>query len=89
MKTLNLFDEGPLPLVDSALIQASGRAVSIPEKFLTIAEAAEAIGVEAWKLRRAAKQGAFPSYTLLNSRRLVKLSEVMAAIEASRQGGAE
>ena len=62
---------------------------SPPEKLITIKEAAEALGLRPWKLGRAAKQGVFPIYRVLNSRKLVKLSEVVAAIEASRQGVAE
>jgi hypothetical protein len=58
-----------------------------PEKLITIKSAADALGIPAWKLSRAAAQGVFPTYRLLNSRRLVKLSEVTAAIENSRQGG--
>jgi hypothetical protein len=58
-----------------------------PEKLITVKAAAEALGLPTWKLSRAAAQGVFPTYRLLNSRRLVKLSEVLAAIEASRQGG--
>lgn len=58
-----------------------------PEPLLTINAAATALGVHTWKLRRAIKAGLVPSYRLLNSRRLVRLSEVVAVIEASREGG--
>jgi hypothetical protein len=58
-----------------------------PEKLITVKAAAEALGLPTWKLSRAAAQAVFPTYRLLNSRRLVKLSEVLAAIEASRRGG--
>ena len=61
--------------------------MTIAEPFLTICEAAAALGLHTWKLRRAIKAGVVPSYTLLNSRRLVRLSEVVAVIEASRKGG--
>ncbi len=54
------------------------------ERLLPIADAAAALGLHTWKLRRAVKAGLVPSYTLLNSRRLVRLSEVVAVIEASR-----
>lgn len=57
------------------------------EPLLTIQAAAEALSLHAWKLRRAIKAGLIPSYRLLNSRRLVRLSEVVAVIEASREGG--
>lgn len=61
----------------------------VMEKLTTIPVTASKLGLPIWKLRRAAKLGLFPTYTVLNSRRLVKLSEVVAAIEASRQGGAQ
>lgn len=57
------------------------------EKFITLADAAERLGVHLWALRRAAKRGAVPTYTPFNKRKLVRLSEVIAAIEAARQGG--
>lgn len=57
------------------------------EPLFTIYEAAVALGLHTWKLRRAIKAGLLPSYTLLNSRRLVRLSEVIAVIEASRARG--
>lgn len=60
-----------------------------PEKLLTFKDAAIAIGAKEWQVRRAAKSGAIPTYSPFNSRRLVKLSEVVAYIESSRQGGAE
>jgi excisionase family DNA binding protein len=65
----------------------TGAFESPPEKLITVKAAANALGLPDWKLRRACQSGEIPSYTLLNSRRLVKLSEVLAAIEASRQGG--
>jgi hypothetical protein len=54
------------------------------EPLRTIAWVSKELNRPTWKLRRAAKQGLIPTYRLLNSRRLVKLSEVLAAIEASR-----
>ena len=61
---------------------------SAPEKLINIQTAAKALGVHSWALRRAIKRGDVPSYTPFNSRRLVRLSEVIAFIEASRMGGA-
>ena len=58
------------------------------ERLLTINEAAEAIGCLVWQLQRAVKRGDIPAYTPFNSRKLVKLSEVIAYIYATRQGGA-
>jgi hypothetical protein len=57
------------------------------EPLITVKAAAEALGLPTWKLSRAAKHGTIPTYRVLNSRKLVKLSEVVAAIEATRQGG--
>ncbi len=58
----------------------------ILEKLITLKEAAEALGLPAFKIYRAAKIGVVPTYSIYNSRRLVRLSEVVAAINASRQG---
>lgn len=58
-----------------------------PETLITVKEAARLLGIYPWKLRRAIRNGIVPSYTLYNSRRLVKLSEVIGAIEATRSGG--
>lgn len=57
------------------------------EKLLTLKQAAEALGIPYFKIQRAAKAGLFKTYKLLNSRKLVRLSEVLAAVDASRQGG--
>ncbi len=59
-----------------------------PEKLFTIAEAASALGVHTWALRRAIKRGEIPAYQPFNTRKLVRLSDVLAAIEASKMGGA-
>jgi hypothetical protein len=85
MTILKLMNENQPPFNEGA--QPAECAASAPEKLITIKEAANALGLPAWKLGRAASQGLFPTYSLLNSRRLVRLSEVIAAIEASRQGG--
>lgn len=60
-----------------------------PEKLLTFKEAANAIGAKEWQIRRAAKARIIPTYSPFNSRRLVKLSEVVAYIDSCRQGGIE
>lgn len=62
---------------------------SAPEKLVNIQTAAKALGVHPWALRRAIKSGAIPAYTPFTSRKLVKLSEVVAYIDSCRQGGAE
>lgn len=58
-----------------------------PEPLLTLSAAADLLTLPPFKLRRAAKAGVFPTYSLYNSRKLVRLSEVVAAIEASKKGG--
>ncbi len=60
---------------------------SRPEKLITLQDAADALGVHYWQLQRAVKRGLIPSYTPFNSRKRVKLSEVVAYVDASRQGG--
>lgn len=58
-----------------------------PEKLFTIQQAADILGLPHFKLDRAARAGLIPTYRVFNSRRLVRLSEVIAAIEATRKGG--
>ena len=65
-----------------------------PEKMFTVKEAAEHLGIQKWKLYRALKNGLVPYHTLLNSRKLVRLSEVEAAINQNlalnaQEGGAQ
>ncbi len=57
------------------------------DRLLTLHQAATRLGCQYWQLQRAVKRGQIPSYTPFNSRRLVKLSEVIAYIDACRQGG--
>ena len=58
-----------------------------PERFITLAQAADRLGIHLWALRRAVKRGDIPSYAPFNKRKLVRLSEVIMAIETSREGG--
>jgi hypothetical protein len=58
-----------------------------PEPLYTIKAAAAALNVHYWALLRAVKRGDVPSYTPFNSRRLVRLSEVVASIERSQMDG--
>lgn len=57
------------------------------EPLLTLQQAAKKLGVHAWALRRAVKSGTIPAYQPFNGRKLVRLSEVVAAINASKTGG--
>jgi len=69
--------------VDSNIFGAAGQPL------LTLKAAAEALNLPYFKLQRAARAGLIPTYSVYNSRRLVRLSEVVAIIDASRQGGGE
>lgn len=62
---------------------------TVPERLFALKEAAKVIGAKEWQLRRAVKRGCIPSYTPFNSRKLVRLSEVVAYIDSCRQGGGE
>jgi len=59
------------------------------EPLLTVQQAARALELPAWKLCRAVAAGNIPIYFVANTRRLVRLSEVVDAIEATRMGGAD
>jgi excisionase family DNA binding protein len=58
------------------------------ERLLTIQKAAEKLGVHVWALRRAIKAGTIPAYAPFNGRKLVRLTEVAAAINAAKVVGA-
>lgn len=57
------------------------------EPFLDVAAGSQGIGVHPWALRRAVKSGTIPAYQPFNGRRLVRLTEVVAAITAPKIGG--
>lgn len=59
------------------------------EPLLTLKDAAERLGVPYFKVQRAARAGLFPTYFVYNSRRLVRLSEVVAIINGTRRGGVQ
>jgi len=61
--------------------------IANPEVFITLKEAARRLGLPVFKVRRAAKRGLFPTYVLLNRRKLVRLSELIDAIERTCTGG--
>jgi len=58
-----------------------------PEEFLTIPKAASLLGIPTTTLRRAVKSGLVPSYRPLGQRVRVRLSEIIAVIEAQKVGG--
>lgn len=59
---------------------------AVVEPMLTVQKAAEILGVHVWALRRAIKSGTIPAYAPFNGRKLVRLSEVAAAINAAKVG---
>jgi hypothetical protein len=59
------------------------------EPLLTVKAAAKTLGLPYFKLRRAVARDLVPSYRLLNSRRLVRLSEIVTCIERTRTGGTQ
>jgi len=58
------------------------------EKFLTIKQAAEKIGLKPWWIHRAIRQNLIPFYKFQTGRNLVLESEIRACIERSRSGSA-
>jgi excisionase family DNA binding protein len=59
-----------------------------PEPLLTIPEACGIFNLKSHVLRRAIKARSIPSYRLGNGRIRLRASDINAAIEASRSGGA-
>lgn len=57
------------------------------EPFLTLKEAAGVLKIPYWKLQRASRRGDVQTYRFFNARPLVRLSELILLIEASREGG--
>ena len=57
------------------------------EPLVTLKDAASALGLPYFKIQRAARAGLIPTYFVYNSRRLVRLSEVLNVINSSRSGG--
>lgn len=66
---------------------SNARAGDEPEKYITIARAAETLGLRYWQVQRAVKAQLIPSYAPFGKRRLLRISEVVAAIDASKAGG--
>ena len=57
------------------------------EKLSTYGQIADALGVSYVNIQRAAKRGLFPVYRVFNGRPLLRMSEVLLAIEHTRSGG--
>lgn len=55
-----------------------------PERFVTLRQASNALGVPYFKIRRFVNAGSIPIYHIGNRRKLVRLSELLAAVENDR-----
>ena len=58
------------------------------EPYVTIKHAAQITGLPEWKIARAVNQGSIAHFTFANGRKLVRISDIEAAIVASQVGGA-
>ena len=58
------------------------------EKLRPMKNAADMLGLPYFKVQRAVKLGLIPSYRLYNKRKLVRVSEIMAAMK-QQSGGAD
>jgi hypothetical protein len=92
------FKEGDLHLAKRAALLGSVSAqaqhfssetVDAAEPLYVIKDAAKLLHLPIWKLSRAVRAGIVPSYRFLNGRRLVRITEVLAVVERSREGGAK
>lgn len=54
--------------------------MNYPEKFYSIKEAADRLGLKYHHLLKAVRKGVVPTYRLLNSKRLVLISDVRSAM---------
>lgn len=58
------------------------------EPLVTFMVAAQRLGLPYHRIQRSAKAGLIPIYKLGQSRKLVRVSEIIAVINSSRTGGA-
>jgi hypothetical protein len=59
---------------------------SYEEPFFTLKQAAKLLNLKYWAVLKAANRDLFPTYKFVNTCRLVRLSEVVAAITCSKRG---
>jgi hypothetical protein len=57
------------------------------EQFQRLKKAAALLNVPYYQIQRAAKKQVFPTYFPFGRRPYVRISEIVAAFEASRKGG--
>jgi hypothetical protein len=55
--------------------------------FLTFRAAAQKAGVPYYQVQRSARAGRLPTYRLFGGRRYLKWDDVLAIMDASREGG--
>lgn len=53
------------------------RVIDNLDRLRTFKDAASELGVPYFKIQRAARRGIIPTYSLMNSRRYVKLSDIL------------
>lgn len=53
------------------------------QNLLTFKEAAQALGIPYFKIQRAARLGLIPTYALLNSRKYVKVRDILERMSAA------
>jgi len=60
--------------------------MELPDKdqLITYKQAADALGLPYFKIQRAGSYGAIPTYTLFNSRKYVKMRDILDLIEKGR-----
>jgi hypothetical protein len=49
----------------------------LPDRLLTLREAADELGIPYFKVQRAARSGLIPTYSLFNSRKYVLITELL------------
>lgn len=54
-----------------------------PNQLLTFRDAAAALGIPYFKIQRAARAGAIPTYSLFNSRKYVRLGDILDVMSAA------
>lgn len=65
------------------------RTIRTPERLLTLREVASALSVPLFAVRRAARSGEFPTYRIGNGRARVRMSDVLHAVDSSKEESAQ
>jgi hypothetical protein len=81
-RQLDLFEAQSAP---TGIPGVSASPCKCSHRLLTIAQAAGELNLPAWKLWRAARAGLIPTYTFFNTRKLVRVSDVLESLQS---GGA-